>query len=1644
MRRTAKHDTVASRKLAATHEELAAGFDEDFEFQVGDHVMTVDGPGVIAEIESLGYGYSGYAMSYIIDLDNDLGGGEYNDQQVLSLINDEPVFQPKHASSMMRETAHRGIPLALDERLGLPVLTALTAGNHEGADHLLVEAMSQVERDHWWAVDPAAEGSGGAGRWWTSDKSAAYGYATSSTGAWITIPVLLTAEFENDGTEPDYNGSMYWHLPHGHPVTIKQFEACYPDDPKYLIDAWKGVASPGNFDQPQSYWQGEWRTLNVPSISTTARRYSDTPLACDGCGGSASVSRAGGKDGHRMLCPECAGREDEARSAAASLSPSRTAARADLPLKTLEEIEAEGLHVAMADYPELGTILWDRPDLVEAMVVPRTMRLFMGSKTAAVVEPTWLKERTQSNEIKRSLDDKNQPFWWRKIVGPAIDRYNDKLPDARRLDDGDDLHQIDSVQWCRFRRKGDCYFPKEVDTQGSAQAGYTVWTPFERGECPWKTMEAQKTQCPVSEPGPDSGESIRFPDATISWSQGGQRKTSTVTPVSIKSKPTSHQASFVDVRDKAKRIRAAHGVRIIAVVDDPPSVTAEIKGETSLYTTTISMVPGTTQVALSTCSCPWETFRWARSEQYKPLEGRSCAHILALLYEMQAQRMFGGVVMEDSATPDWRTSEPSLEAPRPYSMAALHPKVAQVHLAALGARWALLQRDALVDPKLDEQIVSVGMAMALIRDSLAVGVIEHTSKLADVPPFYAQVNGEMIVIDGFDDDGRAWANGQMIPSRSILYPTFHPSIGLHASKTASKPPSAREVGQAWVRYFGNAQQIRQAADELLGLERTPIGVVRPWASSADIDDPKAYAQVMLDAAAASGAPLPMKGNKFARPAGTPALVGGTSPVELYRLLVLESDELDEFLSSHRAGAQVPLSLAAASPNRSLVAKMSTVKGRGQYGSPQPIVRPDRDYCPVLMVFEPPVPGLGRGSDEFIVSGKFEVTNVRGSEMMPVSLTPNARSAGISGIEITLKTTGTHYASTADYAWQHIWDGHAIMPEDDEQMEMTASLDTEERAMPADDHTEEVIEADDGSFTHAGLIVKALDSGRILMTQRTPYHKDDEGVYGTWEMPGGGIDEGETPLEAALREFQEETGLELPDGYRVEGCQESGSYMAILVSVPGEAWTTSASMLHLETMGIGWFDPDHVEGAEWVRTEVKNNTDWDLVKSASAGKHTLYRGINLNGASRRYAWGLDEAVVRKFNKAMKSGNQQAAAALVLDLCEQSSDLVEGGNLGVWWSTDLAVARGYAGIHTQDSLGCVIYAEVDDAGVDQGAGTWRGFTSESPIVLRPGAQIDVTAVEVRYNPDKSNFSDGEFVKIPIRRQVTAAWYHGTDADLHPGDVVVPGSEIGKANFTYTDVPEHANKVWVTTKPGEEGAEFYGGHVYEVEPKSAPVVVQPEFDEWSTDRATVIRQVSAVESDEYLGGGDDETERAENGGEIYSHEAFVAAAEAMDAELHEVEPVFNESDEDDGHRPAEVTATLAEEIIQEDLGRWHPPIQPVPPDGRMDAREPFVQHPPQPRQPGNFDDPHIDEAPFVPGDPRLAHLMSEGPEEDGDIAAAAQAMLAKMALKSFSPAEQRALIDEGADTMTGSRNDDVLEISETHYALQLDGASDDFIDW
>lgn len=85
---------------------------------------------------------------------------------------------------------------------------------------------------------------------------------------------------------------------------------------------------------------------------------------------------------------------------------------------------------------------------------------------------------------------------------------------------------------------------------------------------------------------------------------------------------------------------------------------------------------------------------------------------------------------------------------------------------------------------------------------------------------------------------------------------------------------------------------------------------------------------------------------------------------------------------------------------------------------------------------------------------------------------------------------------------------------------------------------------------AGLVVLADDTGRVLLIQRSNADAKDP-ARGTWEFPGGHLEGHETPIEGAMREWREETGIVLPSG-EVRGQWKDGLYEGFIYAIPAEA------------------------------------------------------------------------------------------------------------------------------------------------------------------------------------------------------------------------------------------------------------------------------------------------------------------------------------------------------------------------------------------------------------------------------------------------------------------------------------------------------------
>lgn len=171
------------------------------------------------------------------------------------------------------------------------------------------------------------------------------------------------------------------------------------------------------------------------------------------------------------------------------------------------------------------------------------------------------------------------------------------------------------------------------------------------------------------------------------------------------------------------------------------------------------------------------------------------------------------------------------------------------------------------------------------------------------------------------------------------------------------------------------------------------------------------------------------------------------------------------------------------------------------------------------------------------------------------------------------------------------------------------------------------ESEAGELVAAGLVIVAKDSGRVLMLQRATDPTDPAG--GMWEFPGGHIDEGETPLDAAKREFAEEIGCPVPPG-QVVGTWTSpnGVYQAFVWLVAAESEVgcnldpEKRSVLNPDDPDsdnievAAWWDPSHLPGMPALRVEVEESTDWDQVVNAPTPE--VAGGIPKDNANYRVA------------------------------------------------------------------------------------------------------------------------------------------------------------------------------------------------------------------------------------------------------------------------------------------------------------------------------------------------------------------------------------------------------------------------------------------
>jgi 8-oxo-dGTP pyrophosphatase MutT (NUDIX family) len=206
---------------------------------------------------------------------------------------------------------------------------------------------------------------------------------------------------------------------------------------------------------------------------------------------------------------------------------------------------------------------------------------------------------------------------------------------------------------------------------------------------------------------------------------------------------------------------------------------------------------------------------------------------------------------------------------------------------------------------------------------------------------------------------------------------------------------------------------------------------------------------------------------------------------------------------------------------------------------------------------------------------------------------------------------------------------------------------------------------------AGLVVRAADTGRVLMLQRGL--DDTDPAAGTWEWPGGHIENEEAPFAAACREWSEETGCELPAGQSI-GDWQVGCYQAFVYEIPAE------SDLNLNLAGgrvvnpddpdgdavetCAWFEPYHIPQMPALRPELRT-TDWEVVQGLTPVVKETTSGVTHETGLTSYdlqgkKWDDKKGPITGMTESIEHGEETEQEAEE----EEAAEVVEKAELKRW--------------------------------------------------------------------------------------------------------------------------------------------------------------------------------------------------------------------------------------------------------------------------------------------------------------------------------------------------------------------------------------------
>lgn len=116
-----------------------------------------------------------------------------------------------------------------------------------------------------------------------------------------------------------------------------------------------------------------------------------------------------------------------------------------------------------------------------------------------------------------------------------------------------------------------------------------------------------------------------------------------------------------------------------------------------------------------------------------------------------------------------------------------------------------------------------------------------------------------------------------------------------------------------------------------------------------------------------------------------------------------------------------------------------------------------------------------------------------------------------------------------------------------------------------------------SNVHVGVSAYVEHNGSVLLLQRGGHGEFSSDGYGQWATPGGWLEFGETPHDAARREVEEETGVivrPVADAGFVTTASDNGRWHIVTLFVRCEALTLETENREPDkALAVGWFQRD---------------------------------------------------------------------------------------------------------------------------------------------------------------------------------------------------------------------------------------------------------------------------------------------------------------------------------------------------------------------------------------------------------------------------------------------------------------------------------------